>query len=96
LELAKELLLYIFWFLKLPLPKNLTYKIRVGEGTFAIHLLVSKITPTKKNDRQQTTNRNINWAIIFANLTYKIGVGEGTFAIHLLVSKITPTKKSYL
>jgi hypothetical protein len=28
--------------------QNLTYKIGVGEDTFAIHLLVSKITPTKK------------------------------------------------
>jgi hypothetical protein len=27
----------------------LTYKIGVGEGTFAIHLLVFKITPTKKD-----------------------------------------------
>jgi hypothetical protein len=26
----------------------LTYKIGVGEGTFAIHLLVSEIIPTKK------------------------------------------------
>jgi hypothetical protein len=26
----------------------ITYKIGVGEGTFAIHLLVSEITPTKK------------------------------------------------
>jgi hypothetical protein len=28
--------------------RYLTYKIGVGEGTFAIYLLVSKITPTKK------------------------------------------------
>jgi hypothetical protein len=27
---------------------HLTYKIGVGEGTFAIHLLISEITPTKK------------------------------------------------
>jgi hypothetical protein len=27
---------------------SLTYKIGVGEGTFAIHLLVSEIAPTKK------------------------------------------------
>jgi hypothetical protein len=27
---------------------NLTYKIGVGEGTFAVHLLISEITPTKK------------------------------------------------
>jgi hypothetical protein len=33
----------------------LTYKIGVGEGTFAIHLLVSEITPTKKiiNSKQR-------------------------------------------
>jgi hypothetical protein len=44
--------------------ENLTYKIRIGEGTFAIHLLVSEITPIKKMIDSKQRIVSLEWRTI--------------------------------
>jgi hypothetical protein len=46
------------WYVKKPMRPFLYYWFRVGEATFAIHHLISKITPDKKlKDNSAPSNR---------------------------------------